>query len=148
MQKEISAGVVIFKEDKQREYLLLHYEQGHWDFVKGNVEKGEIQKETVIRETKEETGITKIEFIEGFKKRIHYFYKQKNELVSKSVYFYLAKTEQKQIKLSFEHIGYKWLNYEKALKQLTFNTAKDILKKAEEFLREYNKQKKIRVYCY
>ena len=145
MQREISAGAVIYRENKQRKYLLLHYEQGHWDFVKGNVEKGETHKETITRETKEETAITKIEFIEGFKERIHYFYKQKNELISKDVYFYLAKTKQKEVKLSFEHIGYKWLSYEKALEHLTFDSAKNILKKAEEFLKESNKQKRLDV---
>ena len=132
--KEISAGAVIFVDNKERKYLLLHYEQGHWDFPKGNIEKGEEKKQTVTREVKEETGITAISFIEGFEEKLHYFYKRDNQLISKDVIFYLTETKETYVKLSFEHIGYKWLNYSDALKQLTYKTAKQILKKAEKFL--------------
>ena len=60
MIEEISAGVVIFRRENSRIlFLLLHYPSGHWDFVKGKIEKGETFHQTAIRETKEETGITK-----------------------------------------------------------------------------------------
>ena len=59
MLREKSCGAVIFiKKDDSTKYLLLNYEAGHWDFVKGNVEPNETEKETVVRELKEETGIT------------------------------------------------------------------------------------------
>ncbi len=136
MKRETSAGAIIFKKNKGRKYLLLHYESGHWDYVKGNAEKQEKIEETIKREAKEEAGITDLTFIPGFKEKIDYFYRKEKELISKSVIFLLAETGQKQIKLSYEHIGYKWLNFDKALKQLTYNTAKDVLKKAENFLKE------------
>ena len=132
--KEKSAGAVIFRENNERKYLLLHYEEGHWDFPKGNIEKGEGEKQTAIREIKEETGISKIRIVAGFKEKLHYFYKRENQLISKWVVFYLAETEEKRITLSFEHIGYKWISYEKALAQLTYKNAKEMLKKAEQSL--------------
>ncbi|GAI42981.1 unnamed protein product, partial [marine sediment metagenome] len=47
MPLEKSAGAVIFsRSDKKIEYLLLHYQAGHWDFPKGNIEKGEKLEET------------------------------------------------------------------------------------------------------
>lgn len=141
MIKETSAGAVIFCKNKAREYLLLHYESGHWDFVKGHVEKKEKVQGTVKREAKEEAGITDLQFIPGFKEEINYFYRKDKELISKEVIFLLAETKQKEIKISHEHIGYKWLDYENALKQLTFDTAKDMLKKAEKFLKKYSRQK-------
>ena len=59
MLREKSCGAVVFlKKDNSTNYLLLNYAAGHWDFVKGNVEQNEIEKETVVRELKEETGIT------------------------------------------------------------------------------------------
>ena len=59
MIEETSAGIVIFrKEESKKLFLLLHYPSGHWDFVKGKMEKGETTQQTAIRETKEETGIT------------------------------------------------------------------------------------------
>lgn len=140
MPKEKSAGAVIFRrEDGKIYYLLLHYGAGHWDFVKGHVEKGESEKETARRETEEETGIKDLKFMEGFKEWIKYFFKKsygkkKGPLVFKIVDFFLAETKTKKIKLSFEHQGFKWLPFEESLNQLTFEKAKDILEKAHKFL--------------
>lgn len=54
--------------------------------------------------------------------------------IFKMVVFYLAQTQEKEIKISFEHKGFKWLPYEEALKQLTFKNAKEILEKANDFI--------------
>ena len=137
MIKEKSAGAVVFRKDKEIKYLLLHYEAKHWDFPKGNIEKGEKDEDTVKREVNEETGITDMELVNGFKESLHYFYKLKEETVSKEVVFYLAKTETEEVKLSFEHIGFAWLSYENAMKKLTFKNAKDILEKADKFLKTH-----------
>ena len=76
MPIEKSAGAVIFrKEEDKVYYLLLCHQAGHWSFPKGNIEKGEKIEETIEREIQEETGITDIEFISGFKQTIKYFYK-------------------------------------------------------------------------
>ncbi|RLG60142.1 MAG: diadenosine tetraphosphate hydrolase, partial [Candidatus Hydrothermarchaeota archaeon] len=48
MLVEKSAGVIIFRRDEEIKYLLLKYGYGHWDFVKGNIEKGENEIETII----------------------------------------------------------------------------------------------------
>ena len=73
MIKEISAGIILFrKEDVKTLFLLLHYPSGHWDFVKGKMEKDETEKETAIRETEEETGITDITFVKNFEEWISY----------------------------------------------------------------------------
>ncbi len=137
MKKERSAGAIVFRKEKEPIYLLLHYEAKHWDFPKANDEKGEKDLDTVTREIKEETGIKDIEIIKDFKEKIHYYFKFKNELISKEVIFYLAKTSIKQVKLSFEHIGFKWLTFDKAIEQLTFKNAKEILEKAHEFLKTH-----------
>ena len=134
MINERSCGAVIFIKEKEIKYLLLHYGLGHWEFVKGKTENNENDKETVIRETKEEVNIEDLKFIPGFKEKIQFFYKKDKELVKKEVIYYLAETKTKKVKLSFEHINYKWLNYEEALKQLTFKNSKEILKKAHEML--------------
>lgn len=134
MIEERSAGAVLFREDTTRLYLLLHYQASHWDFPKGNIEKGESELDTVRREVKEESGIDDIEFINGFKRISEYYYTRNNVLIHKQVVFYLAKTKQKEVKLSSEHIGYAWLPYKEALERLTYNNSKQILRDAEEFL--------------
>jgi bis(5'-nucleosidyl)-tetraphosphatase len=115
-------------------YLLLQYEAGHWDFVKGNVEPNESEKDTVLRELKEETGIVATQTIEGFRERIVYYYRRQGSTVHKEVVFFLIEADTKKVTLSFEHVGFDWLNYERALEKLTFKNAKDVLQKAHEFL--------------
>lgn len=143
MEKEKSSGVIIFREEEERKYLLLHYESRHWDFVKGNIEEGETERKTAVRESQEETGITDIEFFDKFKEEIQYYYKKSDETILKHVVFLLGKTSTEEIKLSYEHIGYKWLSFEKALKQVTYNNAKEVLEKAEKFIKDENKQKRL-----
>ena len=135
MGTEKSAGIVLLRNDSgKNEFLLLKYPQGHWDFVKGKVELNETPHETAIRETKEETGISDIEFIDGFEQSVEYDFRFKKEDIHKKVIFFLAKTNEKKIKLSHEHNDYLWLEYNDALKKTTFANAKNVLSKANEYL--------------
>ena len=135
MAKEKSCGAVVFKRQKDGiKYLLLHYEAGHWDFPKGNQEKNEKEEQTALREIKEETGIEDIEVRDGFRETVNYYYKRGEETVYKEVIFFLAQSATADVKLSSEHIGYAWLGYDHAFKKLTFNSAKNLLMKADKFL--------------
>ena len=135
MISEKSAGIVLFRNDSDKnKFLLLNYPQGHWDFIKGKVEQGETPHETALREAKEETGISDIEFIDGFEESVEYNFRFKKEDIHKKVVFFLAKTDEKNIKLSHEHNDYLWLEYNDALKKTTFENAKNVLSKANEFL--------------
>ena len=135
MIEETSAGIVLFrKEESKILFLLLHYPSGHWDFVKGKMEKGESTRETAIREAEEETGITDITFIENFEEWIEYNFKHQGELVQKKVVFFLAETKTKEVKISHEHSGYTWMDYNEAMEKTTFNNAKTVLTKAQKLL--------------
>ena len=135
MREQKSTGIVLFRNDSgKNEFLLLNYPQGHWDFIKGKVEEGETPHETALRETKEETGISDIEFIDGFEEFVEYDFRFKNEDIHKKVIFFLAKTNEKKISLSHEHNDFVWLEYDDALKKTTFRNAKNVLSKANEFL--------------
>ena len=135
MLEERSAGAVLFYgNSSSREYLILHYPSGHWDFPKGNIEPDEKIRQTVRREVKEETGIDDIEMREGFEKKIEYYYRRDEQMVHKVVTFLLAESKSKDVKISFEHEGFSWLHYPDAFAKLTFKNAKSILKDAEDFL--------------
>jgi bis(5'-nucleosidyl)-tetraphosphatase len=140
MPSEKSCGAVIFKQSGNRKYLLLHYEGGHWDFVKGHVEKSESEIETVKRETEEETGIKDLTFVEGYRQPISYYYKRAGKTVFKQVIFYLVETKTETVRLSREHVGFDWLSYEYAYVRLTYKNAKDTIKKAHEFLENLQSQ--------
>jgi len=43
-------------------------------------------------------------------------------------------THTENVKLSFEHVGFVWLDYQNAIEKLNFSNAKKVLQKAQEFL--------------
>ncbi len=133
---EKSCGIVVYRENKEeREYLILHYPGGHFEFPKGHMEKGETEHETAMRELVEETTIKDLKFIDGFKEKISYTYKKSDgNLSNKQVIFFLGKTEAEGIKISHEHYDFFWLPYIEAYNKVTFENAKNLLKKAENFL--------------
>jgi len=135
MIEETSAGIVLFrKEDSKNMFLLLHYPSGHWDFVKGKMEKGESIQETALRETEEETGITDIKFLDNFEEWIEYNFQYQGELVHKKVVFFLAETKSKDVKISHEHTDYTWMDYNTSMEKTTFDNAKTVLTKAQMLL--------------
>lgn len=134
MVDERSAGAVVFINNAEPEYLLLHYTAGHWDFPKGNIEAGETEKQAAVREIREETGIADVEFIEGFRHIISYKYRKGKRLINKEVVLFLGVTRTKNVTISHEHIGFAWKSYDEAMKQLTFKNAKNLLTAARQFI--------------
>lgn len=137
MIKEVSAGAVIFRvEEGTRLYLLLLHEfkTKYWEFPRGKLEGKETLKETAIREIKEETEITDLKFIEGFEEKIEWFFKFEGKTVFKQATYFLAETKTKEITLK-EEIDFKWLPYKEALNTITHKNEKEVLKKAEAFLK-------------
>lgn len=145
MPREKSAGAIIYvMKNSAPSYLLLHYPSGHWEFAKGHIEENENPEQAARREIQEETGVTDIEIIPGFKEYIKYSFKNNYDLkkedknkapwIFKLVVFFLAKTRQEEVKISPEHIGFAWLPYGQAMKKLTFKNAKNLLKKANDIV--------------
>jgi bis(5'-nucleosidyl)-tetraphosphatase len=139
MAPEHSCGFILFREPEEgkRYYLLLHYRAGHWDFPKGHVEEGEGEIQTAMRELEEETGIKHAEVREGFRHEYSYVFGSDGKH-SKKVTFYLAKTDESRLRFSHEHQGGRWVTFESAMKLLTFDNARAMLEKAENFLPKGN----------
>lgn len=141
MPREKSAGAIIVREERGIPlYLLLHYptskrsKREYWDFPKGHVEHAETEEQTVRREVQEETGIQDLVFIKGFRETINYFFQVGEKRIFKTVVFYFAKTKTAQVQISFEHQGFVWLPYDRAMLQLKFKNAKRLLTKAHNLL--------------
>jgi bis(5'-nucleosidyl)-tetraphosphatase len=140
---ETSVGAVVFYEKNgTREYLLLKYPSGHYDFPKGHIEKGETEHDTLRREVVEETGITDLTIIPSRRVIKYYYIAKGNEFrkrkktgkgwyIFKQVYFYPAQATTKHVIISHEHTGYLWLPYKKARKRVTFENAQTMLDMAE-----------------
>lgn len=139
MKKEFSAGLIVFMmKDNESWFLLLHYQASHWDFPKGHIDQGETKHEAALRELQEETGL-QAEILDDIEYTIEYYfrYPQQKELIHKTVYFFIARALTHKVILSHEHIDFAWLPYKKALKQLTYKNAQDILKKAHDYIHKH-----------
>lgn len=136
MKKEKSCGAIVLKkENDEFKVLLLKHQKGHISFPKGHVENGETEKETAIREIKEETNLD-VKFIEGFRKVISYSPK---ENVLKDVVYFLAYPlnndlviEEKEIKEAY------WVSLKEAFDLNTHNNDKLLFNEVIAFLNDLN----------
>jgi len=133
-QREISAGIIVYRMTKQGvKFLLLYHGGGYWNFPKGHIEAEEKTLETAIRETAEETGLrqNELKINNRFKFYDKYtFYKGKTK-INKVVVLYLAETRNRHIRVSHEHDGFGWFSYKEAVKLLAkYKDSVDLLKKA------------------
>jgi 8-oxo-dGTP pyrophosphatase MutT (NUDIX family) len=133
--EERSAGAVVFRttEKGSRLYILL-LNAGRWDFPKGNMEEGETELQTVIREVGEETGLKGITMVPGFRKVIAYFYKREGKNIHKQVVYLLAEADDDKVKISFEHQGFGWFPHSEAVARASYDNTKMLLTEADRFL--------------
>jgi 8-oxo-dGTP pyrophosphatase MutT (NUDIX family) len=130
--EEFSVAAVVYHKD---EYLLLKYGLGHWEFVKGHKEENETDEQTILRELEEETGITDAQIIPRFKEKYDYSFNFQRQRIHKNINCYLIKSNTREVTISYEHEDFEWLTFQKALKRVSFDNARKLLRKAETFLR-------------
>ena len=138
--KRVSSGIILFNRKEGLRYLLLYRKANDkyrelWVFPRGNIEENESDKEAAVRETLEETGIKEFRFVENFKEKISWFYRMDGKSIFKESIFFLAETKIEDVIISDEHDEYKWCTFEEALKLLKFKNARDVLKKANDYLK-------------
>jgi len=134
--EERSAGSVVYRNTHEGRIYLLLQNAGRWDFPKGGVEKGESEVQTVLREVEEETGLTDLKIVPGFRKVIEYFYRRNGKNIHKQVTYLLGETREDRVKISFEHQGFGWFPYGEALDRASYDNSKVTLKEAEQFMLE------------
>ena len=72
IEKSCGAGIYHVNTADECEFLLIQSRSDrHWGFSKGHMENTENEKETAIREIKEEVGLS-VSFVEGFNETIAY----------------------------------------------------------------------------
>lgn len=142
----IAAGLIIFRKPTKQspiEYLLLQtsYGEHHWTPPKGHCDKGENQLETAIRETVEEANLVNdkdYKIIDlNFKIELNYKVNNKQKLVVYWLANLLKPEESSNIKLSDEHIDYKWLKLNEAVVYAKYDDMKSALETAEDYINKY-----------
>ena len=136
MRYEKSCGFIAFIEvDGENRYLLIKGLNRDIGFPKGHVEGEESEIETATRELKEETNI-EVEVIDGFRWHIDYRLTRVPDVMKKTVYFLgRCKNPEALIYQREELRDAFFLPYDEAVKELSFDSTKQMLKEAEAYLK-------------
>lgn len=128
--KKGAEAVVFSVVDNEKKFLLLHriLNWTGWEFVKGGLAKNEDSKKAILREIKEETGITNARIVKKLQEK-----KEWSAGDMKYEYdVFLVETEfteeinlEQEIK---EHDEFKWCSEQEALKLLTYGKSKETLR--------------------
>ena len=136
--REFSYGAVIYRIiDGKVEYLLLKMKHGHTSLCKGHQEGNESGEETAIREIKEETNL-EVDLSTDFKTVITY---SPFDQTIKDVTFYIACIKNNEQKPSDTHDdevnSFEWCTYEDALFKITYDSDRDVVKKAHKYIKKH-----------
>ncbi len=142
MNKEFSAGAVIFRKEKTKFLFLLIYSRSNkiWGFPKGHLEQNEAEKEAALREIEEETGLRQVEFIPNFREEMVYNTISKRppfagQVIEKHAVYFLAQTSSSEITVDKEEIAdFRWLSLSRAEDILELDNLRSLLKKAAQFI--------------
>ena len=131
-KEEKSCGAVIWRgAPGEHQYLLAQHGAGHWSFPKGHVERGENERQTALREIREETGLD-VELDTRFREVVTYY---PAPGVIKDVVFFLAQptggTEHAQEE-EIARLG--WFTFQEARPLVTFASDEEVLLAAEAYI--------------
>ncbi len=132
MKYEKSCGAAVYQLRCGTLYFLVeHMIQGHTSIPKGHVEGGETEEETARREIREETGL-EVNLDTVFRHEISY---SPGEGIEKQVVFFAAELAGGEMKnQECEVSGLEWLPYDAAVRAVTYDTDKEVLKHAAAYL--------------
>ena len=142
MNKEFSAGAIVFKREGDAILFLIIYSKRNrlWGFPKGHLEQGESAEQAALREIKEETGLGNLEFINGFKEDVRYETVSKRppfegQKIEKYVTYFLCEVKNQDIIVDGREItDYRFLAISEAEKLVKFRNLNKVLRRAHDFL--------------
>ncbi len=135
---EKSCGaVILYKDSTTNQYnvLLVKNHNGRfYSFPKGHVELRENEKQTAIREVKEETNLDVV-ILDGFREVSDYCPFGK---IRKRVVFFLAMAKDNKIRIQESEIdSYNWIPLNEAEKGCTYDNDRRIIHKVRRYLAEH-----------
>ena len=110
---------------------------GIWQCVTGKIEAGEKPHETVLRELKEETGLTSLNMWTVDQVN-HFFEAEQNRMNLIPIFGVEVKSEM--VTLSPEHTEYKWCKIDEGVDLLLWNQQKQGLKTFHKMITEESKK--------
>jgi len=154
MEIDRSWGAVVV--DNEQKFLLVQHSNGqHWSHPKGHANPGETSVETAVREIREE-GKIEVMLVNGFqmretwnlpngrRKEVVYYLGRKidasdetRKLNPGTTMSVSVRQNEGSLPNGKEILGRVWLTYPKALKKITYESGKKVLRGAVEFLRRH-----------
>ena len=129
---EFSSGGIVQDKDNLLMVKVENLEgEQKWTFPKGHIEKGEKAPEAALREVLEETGY-QCEIVAPFEK-VEYFFKRGEQLIKKSVTWFLMRPIEKTGTHDTEEImETRWVTFAEAQKLAQYKSDKQLLSKLQQ----------------
>jgi len=137
LKKVRSAGVILFRDAPQRQFLVLKHGQ-RCDLPKGHLRKHEDDLQAAIRELREETGLTaeQVRLDDEFRFSITYFPRYRRlggKRVHKTVTIFVGQLVEDQPVRVREHDGHEWIAWDPP-HQLGNDTVDQVLVRVQQHL--------------
>ncbi len=133
---EISCGAVVYTIiNGTVKYAVISSFTGDRGFPKGHMERGENEKQTALREIKEEIGVD-AKLLNGFCEQTSFYLPRKKNVLKRVTYFLAYYENQKLIPQQAEIADVKLMNYQQAMSVLRHEDSKSLLYKANAYITE------------
>ncbi len=139
MIQEFAYGILPLYKSLNWEYEVLIVKKrswNHWAFTGWHIEFWESPLQAAYRELHEESWINDIDVDEKTLLELHYKYTNKQRLeIDKYVWMYIWFVKNKDVQLEVQELmEYRWLTLPEAVKQVTYPSSKDLIKKIQQYL--------------
>lgn len=125
---ELAAGAVVVQVPSNRVLLLHEKEEDRWCLPKGHVDPGESLAAAAIREVREETGLRGVHLDEELGEVSYKFFRPaKGQNIYKSTVYFLARTEELNVRPESIFDRFEWLAPAEAWRRVPYETDRRIL---------------------
>lgn len=129
MEIERSCGAVVFtREHNEYKFVVIQSLEGTYGFPKGHMKGYETERQTALREVKEETGLT-VELLPDFREPVEYIIPANGHL-KKVMYFLGRYADQRPVPQPEEVRKILLLKYDDAMKIFQYENNRTLLQKA------------------
>ena len=133
---EISCGAVVYTVVKGAvKYAVISSFTGDRGFPKGHIERGETEKQTALREIKEEIGVD-AKLLDGFCEQTSFYLPRKRNVLKRVTYFLAYYENQPLVAQLAEVADVRLMSYEQAMGVLRHEDSKSLLYKANAYITE------------
>ena len=141
MKREKSCGAIVFtQENGVRQYVIIRetYE-GAYGFPKGHMEAEETERETALREVKEETGLDVVLYDDFRLTDEHSLIREgRPDDIKTNVYFLAEYRDQELRAQETEAIEVLLMDYTNAMESIQYEGSKRLLSEAEKYLNAHH----------